>query len=378
LNHHLGPTSIKLFDDYWVLWYTKSNTYSVVSSTFKSLLDNYLASPDLRNFTSSLGNEDELIDSKLVSEKLEDYLKNCNQKSETFESKDIGLDKSYRSILKHYNINGKTLAVYYGSSYEFEASHPAIAHLCITTFDNVDITFDIQFRESVFFLFKDEELLTSAPGKDFHVIQGKFIMHLLCSINNNRESDWLGTFHGSTLTDGKTSILFIGASGKGKSTLCALLAASGFGLLADDLSPMLASNQCIYHNPLALSIKEGAFALLNPLIPQFDLLPTVNFKTSKGPIKYIPHPKPKKNHYPCHSIVLVNYERNAETHLKSASVKNVLETLIPDSWLSPNPSHAKQFLDWLKSTTFYELTYSDTKSVTQEMTALFKAQENRL
>jgi len=48
-----------------------------------------------------------------------------------------------------------------------------------------------------------------------------------------------------------------------------------------------------------------------------------------------------------------------------------LETLIPESWLSPNPKHAKQFLDWLQTLAFYEITYSDTESVLKEIKTIF-------
>ena len=82
--------------------------------------------------------------------------------------------------------------------------------------------------------------------------------------------------------------------------------------------------------------------------------------------------KSKKDHYPCDAIILVNYKHKSETLLESVSIKTLLETLIPDSWLSPNPLHAKQFLDWLETLEIYKLTYSDTQSVTKTVSKLFK------
>ena len=69
---------------------------------------------------------------------------------------------------------------------------------------------------------------------------------------------------------------------------------------------------------------------------------------------------------------MVNYEKGAETQLESISEQLLLETLIPESWLSPNPRHAEQFLEWLKSVYFYKLTYSDTESVVQTVRSHFK------
>ena len=152
-------------------------------------------------------------------------------------------------------------------------------------------------------------------------------MHILCEIYEKEESDWLGTFHGSTITDDKTSILFIGESGSGKSTLSSILVANGFYLLADDVSPMLAENTLIYHNPNGISLKAGATEVLKPLIDNFEDIPITEFNTFKGPLRYLASPKPPKNYYPCKSIVLVNYTPNAKTELLEISVKEILETL---------------------------------------------------
>jgi hypothetical protein len=196
-------------------------------------------------------------------------------------------------------------------------------------------------------------------------------MHLLCFSHNKTEQDWIGTFHVSTITDGHSSLLVIGESGKGKSTLCAVLATSGFSLLADDVSPMLSGTKSIYYNPSAISVKEGAFSLLSPLVDGFKNLPSVQFNKGKGLLKYMACQAPNENFYPCKGIILVNYQPEAETKLEKVSVQTLLETLIPESWLSPNPVHAKEFLDWLSSVNAYELTYSDSNSVSQDISQLF-------
>ena len=215
-------------------------------------------------------------------------------------------------------------------------------------------------------------LVTAIPKRNYHLLQGKFVMQLLSLIHHKEEEAWLGTFHGSTMSDGKNAVLFVGNSGKGKSTLCALLSANGFELVADDVSPMLYEDRQIYYNPSAISIKEGAFEILQPLIDGFEQIPETLFNTSKGKLKYVPCKAPSNISYPCKSIIMVNYEKGAETQLKPISEKLLLETLIPESWLSPNPHYAEQFLEWLKSVYFYKLTYSDTKSVVQTVQSHFK------
>ena len=107
-------------------------------------------------------------------------------------------------------------------------------------------------------------------------------MELICLISNTTEQDWLGTFHASTISNGKEAIMLIGDSGNGKSTLSTLLITNGFHLVADDLTPMLSENQHVYNFPAAVSIKQGAFDVLRPLIKNFDSYPSVILNNSKG------------------------------------------------------------------------------------------------
>ena len=378
MNNSLAPTYKTLFGEYWVLWYAVSNSYSIVDCSFKTLLDYYLQSDTLDAFKAKVIIDDPVSNPDAIAETICNYLDDCNKSSSPLKDNPLVIDTSNRRILKQYVIKGKTIKIYFDSELVLKTIHPSLAHLEIEPIASAQTTFDIYLKNGKLHLFKDEHLISCVPKRDYHLMQGKFIMHLLCTIHTKEEDDWVGTFHGSTITDGNASILFVGESGKGKSTLCALLTANGFSLLADDVSPMLSKNKNIYHNPCALSLKEGAFDVLQPLINNFEGLPIVKFNKTKGLIKYLPCPSPKKNYYPCHAIILVNYKNKAETILESVSIKSLLETLIPDSWLSPNPLHAKHFLDWLETLEIYKLTYSNTKSVTLEISELFKHHNKNL
>jgi hypothetical protein len=376
LDNNLAPTYEKLYGECWVLWFSKSNSYSIVESSFKELLDHYLQSKCLESFKAKLnGNGSNL---EQLAETFNNYLIEANRESNSYNLENYTLNKAKRKILRQYSINEKTIQVYYDSELVLKTVHPAIAHHLQESNNRVKTTFDIYLENEYLYLFKNEKIVTRVPKRDYHLLQGKFIIHLLCTIHNKTESDWLGTFHGSTITDGKSSILFIGESGKGKSTLCALLTANSFNLLADDVSPMLSKNKSIYYNPSAISIKEGAFKILQPIIKNFDNLPIVQFNKAKGPLKYIPCSNPETNNYPCNIIILVNYQNQSKTLLEKIPIKTILEILIPDSWLSPNPINAKHFLDWIDGIQAYKLTYSDTKSVINEVTNLFKQHNKSL
>ncbi len=328
-------------------------------------------------FEAQIVLEDKTSDPTPIAQTLNTYLNSCNKSRASLKQTSIKIDVSHRSIVKYYSIRGKVIEIYYDSELVLKTIHPALAYLSVEATASPAITFDIYIKEKQLYLFKNEALICCVPQRDYHLIQGQFIMHLLCLMHHKLETDWIGTFHGSTITDGNSSILFVGASGKGKSTLCALLASSGFDLLADDVSPMLSESNNMYYNPSAISIKEGAFSLLQPLVADFKDLPVIQFNKSKGLIKYMPCKAPKKDFYPCRAIILVNYKAKSETQLESVSIKTLLETLIPESWLSPNPIHAKAFLDWLDTVCIYQLTYSNTTSVTQEVSQLFHHLNNK-
>lgn len=371
MNTNLAPTYKTLFGEYWVLWYAISNSYSIIEPKFKLLLDNYLESKTKAEFFTTISNDTSVSDSTCICETLINYLKDCNVPHTLPITDSIVLDTSQRNISKQYNFNGKKIQIHYSSELVLKTVHPPLANFCIESNINAQTTFDIYLKNDELFLFKDEQLVSRVPKHNYHLIQGKFTMQLLCSIHNKEESDWIGTFHGSTITDGNSSILFAGESGKGKSTLCALLTTNGFNLLADDISPLLSKDKHIYYNPSAISIKKGAFDLLKPIIKNFENLPIVKFNKTKGDLKYIPSSKTKEGHYPCKAIIIVNHKPKSKTKLELLSVNTILETLIPESWLSPNPKHAKQFIDWLAQLNLYKLTYSDTKSVTSEISNLF-------
>ncbi|MBV7269259.1 hypothetical protein [Winogradskyella luteola] len=372
MNYQLAPTYQRLFGSYWVLWYSKSNNYSIVELEFKILLDNYFQSNSLDEFASKIALHDDVSDPKLIAKQLQSYLKGCNTAKASIEKANLKFKPSHCKTFKQYDTNGKLIQINYDSELVKKTIHPSIAHLEVKQKEEAQITFDIYLDNDQLCLFRDKQLIRSVPKRDYHLLQGKFVMELLSVIHNKQESDWIGTFHGSTITDGHNSILFVGQSGKGKSTLCAILAANGYELLADDVSPILSEDCHIYHNPSAISIKKGAFGLLQSVVKNFDELPITVFNTSKGAIKYVPFPNTKKNSYPCKAIVMVNYNNGAKLNLENTSVKTLLETLIPDSWLSPNTLHAKQFLDWLETVDIYQLTYSETESVKTELSSLFQ------
>lgn len=372
MNNDLAPSYLHQLGDYWILWYSKSNNYSVVESEFKTLLEMYLNSHSIDAFSLKLSENDSISNAVAIAEKLQLYLENCNATDKLMDELQATFNPLKSHIQKFYSIGDKTTQINYDSELVEKTIHPSIAHLEVAKKSNLQNVFDIYLDNDLLCLFKDHTLITAVAKRNYHLLQGKFVMQLFSLLHNKTALDWIGTFHGSTISDGENSILFVGQSGKGKSTLCALLYAHGYTMLADDVSPLGSNDLHIYHNPSAISIKEGAFNTLKPLITDFNKIPVTVFNKTKGKLKYIPSKTPVKQSYPCKCIVMVNYSKGANTTLEELSIKTLLETLIPDSWLSPKPDNAKQFLNWLASVTTYTLTYSNTEDVLKEVATLFK------
>ncbi|WP_123812046.1 hypothetical protein [Mangrovimonas sp. DI 80] len=280
--------------------------------------------------------------------------------------------KTNNSLL--YSIQGKTIEVNHATKTLKSYLHPNISHLIAKKRNRLDCRFDILNDKNNLLLYKNQELQYAFPKKDYHLLQGKFNFLLLCELYNKEERNWLGTFHASTLGNGKEAIMLIGDSGNGKSTLSALLMAHGLDLISDDITAMLADNLHIYRNPNAISIKQGAFKIVKPFFPEMDAYDEVFINESKGYVKYIPptNIKPTKFDFPCNKIVLVKYDQNApNTVLAELNPAKALETLIPESWISPDPKHAKLFLNWLETVEFYSLTYNNNEEAILKFKSLF-------
>jgi hypothetical protein len=353
------------------LWYETSNSYNIVDAKFKLHLDHYFKASSLSEFENVLA-ESGITNPKPIIESIKSYLETCNVSSTTLDLDTTEKTDNKCNLTSHYTYNNQSFTINYDSELVKKVLHPPIAHLETAVKKPTRTVFDIYLDDDLLFLFKNDTLLIKVPKADYHKTQGKFMMHLFCHVHHKKEDDWIGMFHGSTVSDGSTSIMFIGESGKGKSTLTAILASKRFELVSDDISPLAAQSKTIYVNPAAVSVKKGSFNVLKPFVPNIETVETVELNKSKGKLKYIPFQNPKSTNYPCTAIVLVNYKKNAETELKEVSITEILKTLIPDSWISPDSEHAKQFLDWLQTLHLYQITYSNTDSVTAEIASLFE------
>lgn len=374
LNSELAPKYIRKVKNKYVLWFENSNKYILLDKNSMRIMNFFFHSSSLKEFNKSLDNsaiQNKKLSTNIYNE-LNQLLVDCNL---LINNKSLGTEvyNSFQySETITYKINEKLIAISYSNNLVKLLVHPQFSHLQVGQSKIRDFEFHISSTDNLLYLFTNKTYSGSFPKSEYHLLQGKFAMELLCLITNTSEDNWMGTFHASTISNNDEAIMLVGESGKGKSTLSALLMSNGFNLIADDFTPILAKSQLVYNYPSAISIKEGAFDILKPYLKKLPYNETILNNSTKGKIKFLaPSNKEPLKPISCNKIVLVNYIKNATTVLEESTIETVLNTLIPDSWLSPKSENAEHFLNWLERLNFYKLTYSNNTEAIDVFKKLF-------
>ena len=61
--------------------------------------------------------------------------------------------------------------------------------------------------------------------------------------------------------------------------------------------------------------------------------------------------------------VWVSLCQGKTTEIKEVNKGIALNKILPDAWISNNMEHAKNFINWVRETTFYDLTYNDNEEI---------------
>lgn len=371
-----GPALAQQVGTHYILWFENSNQYIVTAKSLYKLIEAFLASENELQFLETvieLGYDSK--SAKRFHSEIIQFLEDCNSRPQKEIVNVTSFSNTNKNLSHYYQIDDKTVAVNYTSEALRSLVHPQLEHLETAEHKaQLLCTFDIHAKGNILSLFKDKKVIGSWKSKDYHLLQGKFAMHLLCALHNNVELDWVGTFHASTVAKDDNAIMIIGDSGKGKSTFTALLLSHGFEIVADDLTPLLAKDCKIYPYPGGISIKAGSFDILKNSLANFDKLTEHYINPYKGFVKYIGSPKNKGylHGYSCKTMVRIHYIKDAETSLQAISISEALDTLIPESWLAADSNNARKFLHWIKDVKFYELSYSDNQEAIDQFSKLIK------
>lgn len=375
MNAHLKPTYLQPIAAHWFLWFEAVNRYCIVDDNFVTLLDRYLSAANLEAFVLSLNqafdfdhNTATAIEAKITHFLKEVHTTTAPTKQQKFQPK-LLKPNSYAT----YEAFGTVFQVQADTAALLHLVNPSLEHLHIQTNGSaVKAIFYISAQDTQLHLFLNGNLIDSFPKASYHLLQGRFAMILLGVLHHKADLNWLASFHAATLAKKGKAVMLAGASGSGKSTLTALLAFRGFEFVADDITGMLYSNLHVYSYPGALSVKAGSFEVLKAQVPHLDTI-TPAIKHPKGLVKFLPVPAQSANHHPCNQVILVRYSKEPiPTKFVVIPAVKALEVLIPDTWISPKPAHAKVFLNWIATLQAYELQYHNTPEAMEIIESLFE------
>lgn len=376
---NLAPKLIHdINEDTVLLWFEKSNRYVVTSKINSKLIELYLNPDESRDsFVTNISCDFQLKRDEAYSlaNDISTFLEDVNIENESISSIDSSNKALSNFIEDSYKFNDKIVTIRYESDVIKGLIHPQIEHHSVNNSTNQDVLFEVFKQNDDLHLIKNGTAIGSFKTKSFHFLQGKFALELTNVIHNTIIENWIATFHASTISNGKESIMIIGDSGNGKSTLSVLLMAHGYDILCDDFTPLYENNLELYRYPAATSIKKGAFEALKPYLNGIDDLKTHTNGPKKVNIKYVPpilNFESQASSFPCHKIVYVKYDISKKDSLDLVSSEKILETLIPDSWISPKEAHAVKFINWFKKIDCYQLNYSNNNFAISKFKDLFE------
>ncbi len=274
-------------------------------------------------------------------------------------------------IIRTYQVNNTRIKVSYKSALEVSYIHPKFAHL-ETEISKTEIDFKIFIANDKIYLAINNKVRYGWPKEEVHYFQGKFSMEFIQAMYNKEESEWMGVFHASAVSNQQKVILFLGDSGNGKSTSLALLQKHRFHCMADDFVAVAFTNKEVYHFPAAISIKNSSLQILVPLYPLLNDTKEYHLKRLKKRVRYLPpNYTDTQTHLPRKDLVFIKYQKDVVLSFSKISKQKAFEQLVPDSWLSPKKENATAFLEWFATLNCYQITYSKTNEMVASVSKIF-------
>lgn len=362
---------IKQIENKSIVWFEDNNEYIVVEQLVAEILSSLKNKVEKQEIITKLFNNLNIPDDEaeaLISD-IKALLK-TNIKEESIEEQ-IEIPVSFE-FTKFYKINDFLFQVDFQSDYEMFLVHPKFSHLEIETPKNINFHYKVYSNKEYISFSVDDILVDTWTKNNVHFFQGKFSMKLVEHIHQKTEDEWMGVFHASAISNGKSSMLFLGDSGNGKSTSLALLQANNFTCLADDFVPVDVDKKDVFSFPSAISIKKNSLETLLPIYPELTATAEYNFKRLNKIVRYLkPNNSDYTNHLPCKALVFIKYKKGSDINIKEISKIDAFEQLVPDSWLSPKKENAQLFLNWFSKLPCYQLTYSSNEKMIETVSEIF-------
>ena len=357
------------------LWLEKTNQYVVLENEVFTVLEKLIKRVLPKTIaihlekTFSIPFEEAL---KFVKE-LEDQILNSSTKDQEKSISDLSKTTipSNFEITTTYQVNNTFIKVSYKSDLEASYIHPKFEHLETKKLKKT-LEFKVFIANDKIYLVINNKVKYEWPKEEIHYFQGKFSMEFIQAMHDKEESEWMGVFHASAVSNKQKAVLFLGDSGNGKSTSLAILQKHRFLCMADDFVPIVAKNKEVYQFPAAISIKNSSLQTLAPLYPLLNEMKEHHLKLLNKRVRYLPpNYTDNQTHLPCKDLVFIKYHKDAALSFYKISKQKAFEKLVPDSWLSPKKENATSFLAWFATLNCYQITYSQTNEMVASVSKIF-------
>ena len=235
---------------------------------------------------------------------------------------------------------------------------PALAHLACDSAEVFDVLVELEKSSESYSLHVDGDPIHSALSLEGIVpaIKAQLRSH---AVDRNA---YFMHIHAGAVAAGNACVLFPGPPGSGKTTLTAGLVTSGLGFLSDETVLLEPRTLAVRPVPLALTVKPGALAPLEPLYPGLRDLP-VHLREDGERVRYLPPPRDSMVHdrisgYPVEVIVFPRFAPDAPGRLCPLSRLEALTRLLDcclslPSWLAADRVEA--LVRWMRRVPCFEL-----------------------
>ena len=361
MTDSIKPSFLVSYTDFTMGWFAKTNQFLILegflesffvqtqemsetdfNSAFQSLLIDH---PSLKIFSETISVAN-IIPSYFPSLKNNyNKISKDNFAASTLKLTSVGLNAVYQN---------KQLQTLFQAPYEHLVSQNNVINqeiLITSAAENLELYFN-------------QSHIYSCKKSEYFILQAQFSNIITEIYHQIKAPDWLCSFHACAVHKNNKTFLLLGDSGVGKSTLSSLLSLSGYRLIADDLV-LMDHDHKIYDNPAAISIKENAWPIIDKYHKDFKSIKVSNKTKGQSKMKYLPLHNIQNNQptkFKVDALVWVHYNKDHNAEFFDLGQKQMLSRLIPDTWVNPEKSTAKAFVDWALAVKSYQLNYSDFNS----------------
>lgn len=272
-----------------------------------------------------------------------------------------------------YSIGDKNFRFNYSSQWMMDMIHPGIKNFLTEKAKGEPADFYLIEEGDFLHLVINKTEIITWPVSDSEYFKGSVSMALLNGLYRKTERNWMGTFHAAALEKNNKAVIIPAASGKGKSTLAALLAVNGFKIISDDLTAVSANKQKLYCLPQAISVKPGAVEILKNYFPELNSAKITHNTTTGKDVYHLTKNYLFSDKTPTVSaFIFAEYNAGISFQFKKIDNITAFQKIIPEAWILPTKSNVKRFLYWFFDLPCYQLVYNNNQKAIDKITQLLK------